>query len=120
MKISTGQEYAAKIINTKKLSARGEYMLGNCNVASGLSLVCQTCSGGSLRGNSFCFSPVTPQTSFLFLFDSMVFHASATFARVISVAARCGQVSLTAASNSLLFSVFVIASSKWPFHDSAV
>lgn len=26
MKISTGQEYAAKIINTKKLSARGEYM----------------------------------------------------------------------------------------------
>ncbi|XP_039897089.1 calcium/calmodulin-dependent protein kinase type II delta 1 chain-like [Simochromis diagramma] len=27
MKISTGQEYAAKIINTKKLSARGEYML---------------------------------------------------------------------------------------------
>lgn len=25
MKISTGQEYAAKIINTKKLSARGEY-----------------------------------------------------------------------------------------------
>lgn len=31
MKISTGQEYAAKIINTKKLSARGEYML--CNVA---------------------------------------------------------------------------------------
>lgn len=44
MKISTGQEYAAKIINTKKLSARGEYMLGNllCNVASGLSLVCQT------------------------------------------------------------------------------
>lgn len=96
MKISTGQEYAAKIINTKKLSARGEYTL-----ASGLSLVCQTCSGGSLRGNSFCFSPVTPQTSFLFLFDSMVFHASATFARVISVAARCGQVSLTAASNSL-------------------
>uniref|UniRef100_A0A3B4TED0 calcium/calmodulin-dependent protein kinase n=1 Tax=Seriola dumerili TaxID=41447 RepID=A0A3B4TED0_SERDU len=27
MKISTGQEYAAKIINTKKLSARGEYMI---------------------------------------------------------------------------------------------
>ncbi|KAF7647228.1 hypothetical protein LDENG_00175550 [Lucifuga dentata] len=27
MKISTGQEYAAKIINTKKLSARGEYLL---------------------------------------------------------------------------------------------
>lgn len=27
MKISTGQEYAAKIINTKKLSARGEYTL---------------------------------------------------------------------------------------------
>ncbi|KAK5876264.1 hypothetical protein CesoFtcFv8_027252 [Champsocephalus esox] len=26
MKISTGQEYAAKLINTKKLSARGEYM----------------------------------------------------------------------------------------------
>ncbi len=25
MKISTGQEYAAKIINTKKLSARGEF-----------------------------------------------------------------------------------------------
>lgn len=29
MKISTGQEYAAKIINTKKLSARGEYMLSD-------------------------------------------------------------------------------------------
>lgn len=26
MKISSGQEYAAKIINTKKLSARGEYI----------------------------------------------------------------------------------------------
>jgi calcium/calmodulin-dependent protein kinase (CaM kinase) II len=25
MKISSGQEYAAKIINTKKLSARGTY-----------------------------------------------------------------------------------------------
>lgn len=26
MKITTGQEYAAKIINTKKLSARGGYI----------------------------------------------------------------------------------------------
>lgn len=29
MKISTGQEYAAKIINTKKLSARGESLLSH-------------------------------------------------------------------------------------------
>uniref|UniRef100_A0A8D0H1U7 Protein kinase domain-containing protein n=1 Tax=Sphenodon punctatus TaxID=8508 RepID=A0A8D0H1U7_SPHPU len=27
MKITTGQEYAAKIINTKKLSARGNHLL---------------------------------------------------------------------------------------------
>lgn len=31
MKISTGQEYAAKIINTKKLSARGEYTRRLCS-----------------------------------------------------------------------------------------
>lgn len=30
MKITTGQEYAAKIINTKKLSARGGYILTEC------------------------------------------------------------------------------------------
>lgn len=29
MKIPTGQEYAAKIINTKKLSARGGYFKSN-------------------------------------------------------------------------------------------
>lgn len=29
MKISSGQEYAAKIINTKKLSARGELTVFN-------------------------------------------------------------------------------------------
>uniref|UniRef100_A0A8C2Z078 calcium/calmodulin-dependent protein kinase n=1 Tax=Cyclopterus lumpus TaxID=8103 RepID=A0A8C2Z078_CYCLU len=33
MKISTGQEYAAKIINTKKLSARGEYSVCVCLTA---------------------------------------------------------------------------------------
>lgn len=30
MKITTGQEYAAKIINTKKLSARGGYIPTEC------------------------------------------------------------------------------------------
>lgn len=39
MKISTGQEYAAKIINTKKLSARGEYTSGEGALPSGKAAV---------------------------------------------------------------------------------
>uniref|UniRef100_A0A8C1PWM9 calcium/calmodulin-dependent protein kinase n=1 Tax=Cyprinus carpio TaxID=7962 RepID=A0A8C1PWM9_CYPCA len=38
MKISTGQEYAAKIINTKKLSARGEFTLLSRPISYSLSL----------------------------------------------------------------------------------
>lgn len=65
MKISTGQEYAAKIINTKKLSARGEYML--------LQPLTADMQRWLTQRESLLFSPVTPQTSFLFLFGSMVF-----------------------------------------------
>lgn len=32
VKLCTGQEYAAKIINTKKLSARGEHNLFQCYI----------------------------------------------------------------------------------------
>uniref|UniRef100_A0A8C2WWB7 calcium/calmodulin-dependent protein kinase n=1 Tax=Cyclopterus lumpus TaxID=8103 RepID=A0A8C2WWB7_CYCLU len=38
MKISTGQEYAAKIINTKKLSARGEYSVCVCLTAPSFTM----------------------------------------------------------------------------------
>lgn len=43
MKISSGQEYAAKIINTKKLSARGKSMcqyLVACSNRSGTLPMC--------------------------------------------------------------------------------
>lgn len=38
MKISTGHEYAAKIINTKKLSARGKYLLAEEKLSQELCL----------------------------------------------------------------------------------
>lgn len=91
MKISTGQEYAAKIINTKKLSARGEYMLAS-----------HCCVKHAAVDHSFFLapSPLKPASSLTLYFHAIV-------ARVISAVARCCQGSLTAAS--LIFSVFVTA-----------
>lgn len=67
MKISTGQEYAAKIINTKKLSARGEYP---CSLKA--SLWCLT---GKV---SFLFSRVVVSTNFLyFILHIFFFYFSA-------------------------------------------
>lgn len=73
MKISTGQEYAAKIINTKKLSARGEYTA--CEGAVILHVVAvltlQAADSRSLLKTvlvSF-LSHVTPQTHFLLYYD---------------------------------------------------
>lgn len=69
MKISSGQEYAAKIINTKKLSARGEYIWRYCNkltasVALAHSNVKLIHSNGSLR-SLFLVACTKPQRTVL-------------------------------------------------------
>jgi len=81
MKISTGQEYAAKIINTKKLSARGKtltdkYMHLMWLLSSSCEAVAISHSGTS---EWFCFRPVTAQTNFLFPSYCTVSHASAVW-----------------------------------------
>lgn len=56
MKISTGQEYAAKIINTKKLSARGEYTSCEASLLLGKDAVgLHFFSVLTLTGNNFLF-----------------------------------------------------------------